>query len=129
MPAVAGVVWLMSPSVRLPHCLFENSGWTHTGSLVDSALCGCCRGSCGGVHRVVVTLSVVRQRKVVWVCWHAVGCLGQHCVFLLLWHPIAGDWPVVVVVGVGCVLCENCIVDASILFFCILCCLLSVYSL
>ena len=53
MPAVAGVVWLMSPSVRLPHCLFENSGWTHTGSLVDSALCGCCRGSCGGVHRVV----------------------------------------------------------------------------
>ena len=51
------------------------------------------------------------------VCWHAVGCLGQHCVFLFCGIPWSGCllWWLVVV---GCVLCENCIVDASILFFC-----------
>ena len=54
--------------------------------------------------------------------------LNQLCVGMLLgvWGNIVcscccgippTDGRVLVVVGVGCVLCENCIVDASILFF------------
>lgn len=47
--------------------------------------------------------------------WHAVGCLGQHCVFLWPTMRSINAVCVLVVVVVG-VLCENCIVDA---FFCI----------
>ena len=53
----------------------------------------------------------------VFLCWCTVGCLGQHWLFLLgpaytnglLWLFVC-----------GVVLCENCIVDASIFLFCVL---------
>ena len=50
--------------------------------------------------------------------WCTVGCLGQHKVV-----PVGlSCWlATLVVVGcVGVVLCENCIVDASIFLFCVL---------
>ena len=105
MPAVAGVVWLMSPSVRLPHCLFENSGWTRTGSLVDSALCGCCRGSCGGVHRVVdVKFSQQHLNQLFCVlacCWVSGATL---CVpVFVASHPLMAACWWLLVWGVCCV--------------------------
>ena len=49
--------------------------------------------------------------------WCTVGCLGQHWLFLLgPAYTAALLWLVVC----GVVLCENCIVDASIFLFCVL---------
>ena len=59
--------------------------------------------------------------KGLFVCWRVVGCLGQHCVLFVECF----DRLLVVVVGV---VCENCIVDASIcthdaaLLLCCVCC-------
>ena len=51
------------------------------------------------------------------LCWCTVGCLGQHWLFLLgPAYTAALLWLVVC----GVVLCENCIVDASIFLFCVL---------
>ena len=46
------------------------------------------------------------------VCWCIVGCLGHYPLFLVPDH-FAGVHGLCVLVVVG-VLCENCIVDASI---------------
>ena len=65
------------------------------------------------------------------VCWHAVGCLGQHtnsyAVLVWLWLScwpalwMIAHWLVCGCCGVG-VLCENCIVDASIFLLSMLHC-------
>ena len=58
-----------------------------------------------------------RDKRV--IRWCTVGCLGQHWLYLL--GP--SREPAAVVVAwcqVGVVLCENCIVDASIFLFCVL---------
>ena len=71
------------------------------------------------------------HKHVVFVCWHAVGCLGQHTVShaLLVWLWLS-CWPALWMIahwlvrgccGVG-VLCENCIVDASIFLLSMLHC-------
>ena len=65
-------------------------------------------------NRVVRAWEAVKLQKIS-LCWHAVGCLGQHfCVVLvatsfICWFGCVSGWLVVV-----WVLCENCIVDASI---------------
>ena len=51
-----------------------------------------------------------------WVCRHAVGCLGRH---VFPWSAVVVSCAVVVCGAVAVVLCENWIVDASILFFCV----------
>ena len=61
------------------------------------------------IHRFCVTKGVFR--------WCTVGCLGQHWLFLLgPAYTAAVLWLFVC----GVVLCENCIVDASIFLFCVL---------
>ena len=50
--------------------------------------------------------------------WCTVGCLGQHLVVPVgpsCWLAAGCGW-----LCVGVVLCENCIVDASIFLFCVL---------
>ena len=53
--------------------------------------------------------------------WCTVGCLGQHRLLCVLVGPLCGLAAVVAAwFHVGVVLCENCIVDASIFLFCVL---------
>ena len=61
-----------------------------------------------GLHSVFTWLSGYHF----FVCWHVVGCLGQHlCCSLTI--MAVGECLCLLVVVVG-VVCENCIVDASI---------------
>ena len=63
----------------------------------------------------LVDTPVLRDKRV--FRWCTVGCLGQHWLFLLgPAYTAAVLWLVVC----GVVLCENCIVDASIFLFCVL---------
>ena len=50
------------------------------------------------------------------VHWHAVGCLGQYVLFLLV-TMVKGRSCVSVFFGCGGVVCVNCIVDACDFFF------------
>ena len=111
-----GCVWL-SRRVCDCHCVVF-AGWRHTrkfacitSMVVLVAWLGCVlRGVWGWwIHRFCVT-------KVL-LCWCTVGCLGQHWLFLL-GPAYTGDLLWLFVCGV--VLCENCIVDASIFLFCVL---------
>ena len=114
------------PSVVLPPVCFKNvrveTHPTMVFMLEVSVGCGCgvCTLGCMDIKCVYAAMKLL-------VCWHAVGCLGQHCVFLLCGIPLLVDHLLWWLVFVGCVLCENCIVDASILFFlcnfCLLKCL------
>ena len=53
--------------------------------------------------------------------WCTVGCLGQHRLLCVLVGPLCEPAAVIVAwFHVGVVLCENCIVDASIFLFCVL---------
>ena len=78
---------------------------------VGGLIVGVCAAWCVGL--VDTPLSVTK----VLLCWCTVGCLGQHWLFLL-GPAYTGDLLWLFVCGV--VLCENCIVDASIFLFCVL---------
>ena len=70
--------------------------------------------------RVVGEVTWLRGKRwfVLVHCWVSGAaqllCVLVGCPFLLWWLRCRGCW------GGGCVLCENCIVDASIFLFCVL---------
>ena len=86
-PTVVGVV-VEYPSVVLPPVCFKNVRVeTHpTMIIMLEVSMGCgwkvCTLGCMDIKCVYAAMKLM-------VCWHAVGCLGQHCVFLL-WHSIVG---------------------------------------
>ena len=62
------------------------------------------------IHALRVTEDVMH--------WCTVGCLGQHRLLCVLVGPLCEPAAVIVAwFHVGVVLCENCIVDASIFLF------------
>ena len=71
-----------------------------------------------GVGWVIRTCCVTED----WLHWCTVGCLGQHRLLCVLGWALVVDFAAVVAAWfrVGVVLCENCIVDASIFLFCVL---------
>ena len=69
MPTVVGVLVVdVAVCVTATEKVFLNSGWMHNPQDVE-----CLRSKPG------VVTSVFRK-QVFLVCWHAVGCLGQHTV-------------------------------------------------
>ena len=102
----------MSPCVRLPLCCFF-TGWSCTCVVVWVRLGWLCLCCAVGVHlRGVGGLNHVRDGSMLVRCWVSGAALvcpwallfaGVHCCVFRWWG--------------GVVLCENCIVDASIFLF------------
>ena len=118
-PTVVGLfVWLMSPSVRLPQVLNLPGGDTPSGHgctvwmVVRLACDGCAAAWC-----LVGGCIWLRDKRVFMLvhCWVSGAALGCSCWALMLAGRVGCGW-----LCVGVVLCENCIVDASIFLFCVL---------
>ena len=106
-----------SPSVRLPRKYF--AGWRHTFKvMVASSGWWCGWPFRGCAHMVLVgwmhPVCVTKEYALVH-CWVSGAAQGCSCWALMLAGHVGCGW-----LCVGVVLCENCIVDASIFLFCVL---------
>ena len=106
-----------SPSVRLPRKYF--AGWRHTEVMTALLRWWCAwpvKGLCahmvpgGWMHPVCVTKEYALVH-----CWVSGAAHGCSCWALMSAGHVGCGW-----LCVGVVLCENCIVDASIFLFCVL---------